>query len=461
MTTPTLLLLNRLREQLASPFPDAPGTYCLSAQETISSPASLLNWLDAQILYPKFYWQHRADEIEAAVCGQIRSFYDADAVHDFLAHHTQIDTRVWGINAFDEVVIDQRPRTGFFFLPRFEIIRQGDLITMTCHLASEHSLRADARDATALLVRLARTEPLPALNTAITEIRHEPDYPQWRKMIEEALVAITARAFDKVVLARRTALTLTKPLSPAAFLATSRKVNHNCYHFMLMFAPHAAFLGSTPERLYRRDGLNLATEALAGTVANAEDDAQAERLADWLIADEKNQRENYLVVEDICQRLSDVAADLHIGAAHVLRLRKVQHLRRNINAHLFRANDAQCLQRLQPTAAVAGLPRAAARRFIAEHEPFTRGWYAGSAGYCAREEAEFAVTLRSALVEENNVFLYAGGGIVAGSEAESEWREIETKAAGLRCLLDDSNERSSARIDSEPLLQSSDSIFKK
>lgn len=436
MTTSSLSLLEQLGEQLSAPFPDAPGSHHCTAQKEASSPASLLNWLDAQIFFPKFYWQHRSDDVEAAACGQVRTFLDTASACEFLTNHAHTDTRIWGINAFDEVVIDQQKCSGFLFLPRFEIIRAGDLITMSCHLASDTSLRDDARNAVALLKQLAQARPLPELKVKILQAEHAPEYPQWQRMIEGALTAIATHDLEKVVLARCTTLQLDAPLPPAAFLAASRKVNHHCYHFMLMLGPHLSFLGSTPERLYRRDGLNLATEAVAGTVVNAEDDAQAEQLADWLMNDEKNQYENQLVVEDIRQRLSDIAADLHVGAARIIRLSKVQHIKRSIDAHLFRADDNLCLQRLQPTAAVAGLPRDVARRFIAHNEPFTRGWYAGSAGYCAREEAEFAVTLRSALVEGNRVSLYAGGGIVAGSEPEAEWREIETKAAGLRCLLD-------------------------
>jgi menaquinone-specific isochorismate synthase len=126
-----------------------------------------------------------------------------------------------------------------------------------------------------------------------------------------------------------------------------------------------------------------------------------------------------------------------VTPAEILRLRKVQHLRRNIHGELTDPDDAACLQRLQPTAAVAGLPRQAAREFIAEFEPFDREWYAGSAGYLSAEQSEFTVALRSATVKGHHLELYAGAGIVAGSDAAQEWQEIENKAAGLRTLLEE------------------------
>lgn len=151
--------------------------------------------------------------------------------------------------------------------------------------------------------------------------------------------------------------------------------------------------------------------------------------------DDKNQRENMLVVEDICQRLQHHARTLEVLPAQVVRLRKVQHLRRCIWTELKQPDDELCLNLLQPTAAVAGLPRQPAREFIQRNEPFDREWYAGSAGYLSREQSEFCVALRSARVRDAALRLYAGAGIVRGSDPEQEWQEIENKAAGLRSLL--------------------------
>ncbi len=96
------------------------------------------------------------------------------------------------------------------------------------------------------------------------------------------------------------------------------------------------------------------------------------------------------MVEDICQRLQADTQTLDVLPPQVLRLRKVQHLRRCIWTSLNKADDVICLHQLQPTAAVAGLPRDLARQFIARHEPFTREWYAGSAGYLSLQQSEFA-----------------------------------------------------------------------
>ena len=138
-------------------------------------------------------------------------------------------------------------------------------------------------------------------------------------------------------------------------MASSRRLNLNCYHFFMAFSADTAFLGSSPERLYRRRDTALRTEALAGTVANHPEDHRAWQLGDWLMKDDKNQRENMLVVEDICQRLQGCTQTLDVLPPQVLRLRKVQHLRRCIWTELNQADDTLCLMQLQPLNA-SGMP---------------------------------------------------------------------------------------------------------
>lgn len=112
---------------------------------------------------------------------------------------------------------------------------------------------------------------------------------------------------DKVVIARQTDIQLTKPLNPASLLSASKAVNGQCYHFMMSFNAQHTFLSSTPERLYYRKFQQLYTEALAGTVVNSSDPIVRKTNSDWLMHDDKNQHENLLVVEDICQRLHNIS----------------------------------------------------------------------------------------------------------------------------------------------------------
>lgn len=429
-------LLQRMERALGAPLPDNAGfrTFTLSAES--GDAPELLAWLAAQALYPQFYWQHRREPEEAAACGAVCTFASASEAEAFLLREDIVDdVRLWGVNAFGYPTLAQaEPLDGYLFLPRITLLRQGERVQLRVNICSPISLRQDAEIALSALRQLSSSHPLPPLSATVRLTAHHPEKAQWSDLVGQALMKIEAGALEKVVLARTTRLTLDSPLAAATLMAASRAANYDCYHFMLAFTPERAFLGSSPERLYRREGKRLETEALAGTVANDRDDRRAEELAQWLMQDAKNQHENRLVVDDIRGRLSQAATAVDVLSVETIRLRKVQHLRRAIRAELYEAKDSACLQLLQPTA--AGLPRAAARDYLACYEPFDRGWYAGSAGYLSRQQSEFCVSLRSADVERERLTLYAGAGIVAGSDPQQEWQELENKAAGLKSLLD-------------------------
>ncbi|WP_122542875.1 isochorismate synthase MenF [Klebsiella quasipneumoniae] len=411
--------LARLRDGLSEPFPDSPGTRIIDIAFPLNDAFDPLLWCGQQPQWPQFYWQQRNGDEELAALGAVKSFPSLDAANRFLHQAGRQDLRICGLNAFE-------PQQGRLVLPRLEWRRCGGRAVMRLVLHSDRSLRDDAVTARDFLASLTTAQAIPGAIPPLLSERHSSDYPQWQAMIDQATQAIAAGDMDKVVLARATDLQFAAPL---------RRSNLNCFHFLMAFNPRQAFFGSTPERLWRRRGALLRTEALAGTVANHQDDAKAQQLADWLMKDDKNQRENMLVVEDICQRLQSEASTLDVLPPQVVRLRKVQHLRRCIWTELAEPDDSRCLLQLQPTAAVAGLPRRAALAFIQRHEPFSREWYAGSAGYLSLAQSEFCVALRSAKVDNDTLRLYAGAGIVSGSDALQEWQEIDNKAAGLRSLL--------------------------
>lgn len=421
--------LESLTRLLSQEIPEAPGIRVLDVPFPLNDAFDALSWLASQAIYPQFYWQQRNGDEEAAVLGTVSSFSSLDEAQQFLQQHPQqTDLRVWGLNAFD-------PEQGYLLLPRLEWRRCAGVAMLRLHLWSDISLRDDADRALTFLASLANVRPLPTLRLTLTGEQHWPEKAGWISLIQQATRTIAQEDLDKVVLARASDLQFSRPVNAAAVMASSRRLNLNCYHFFMAFSAQSAFLGSSPERLWRRREMALRTEALAGTVTNHPDDYKAWQLGEWLMKDDKNQRENMLVVEDICQRLQNYTHSLDVLPAQVLRLRKVQHLRRCIWTALNQADDRLCLMQLQPTAAVAGIPRERARTFIQQHEPFEREWYAGSAGYLSLQQSEFCVSLRSAKVNGNVVRLYAGAGIVRGSDPEQEWQEIDNKAAGLRTLL--------------------------
>lgn len=411
--------LHHLQQQLLAVTSPRKGFLHLTTP--VTGEVDGLQWLASQTLWPQFYWQQREGAQALIALGEVLRAETLSEVEAILPQLPAEGCLV-GANKF---ALDK----SCLFLPR--LLWRGNTLSIFLYGV----LRDEAQQALILLTKLRPVAPLPALPDDLTDCQHHPDKPGWTRQVEAALQAIRQGKLEKVVLARATDLRFGQVLSAISLLAASRKVNHHCYHFLLAFSADRAFLGSSPERLYHRQGLALSSEALAGTCANASSPQQARSLAQALLNDEKNRRENGLVVEDICQRLQPITSGLDVSAVQILQLRKVQHLRREITARLYQPQDIPLLQQLQPTAAVAGLPRQPAQQFIELHESFPREWYAGSVGWLSASESEFTVALRSALVSGKTVRLYAGAGIVSGSQAPLEWQEINQKASGLASLL--------------------------
>ncbi|MBN4863536.1 MULTISPECIES: isochorismate synthase [Providencia] len=396
-----------------------------------------LAWLSSQACYPQFYWYQRTGAEECSALGRVKSFCSIEDAEYFLSQNPQIpDVRLWGLNGWnavgDGLTDEEKQQATYCFLPRLEIHRLRSTINVNLNIDGKDDIQA----AILFLSQLTAAPDVSlTLSASITEQKHIPCHDEWCRLLNCAISDMKAGKMEKVVMARETQLTLSNAISVAELLSASQQVNHYCYHFMMAFDKHSGFISSTPERLYLRQGTQLNSEALAGTVANDPDDNIAAEQAKWLMEDKKNQHENLVVVDDICQQLQGAVTGVDVSSAKVIRLRKIQHLYRSIVATLIEPSDSDCLQRLQPTAAVCGLPRQAARQFLAKNEPFSRGWYAGTGGFISLNKSEFAVSLRCAQINGSQVSLYSGAGIVRDSAPEQEWEEIENKAAGLKSLF--------------------------
>ncbi|MBY5945322.1 isochorismate synthase MenF [Photobacterium rosenbergii] len=417
------LLLEKIRQS-------TPTTQRITVKLDLPANTDLIDWMESQPLFPKFYWQSRDCREEVVALGQIKTFTDPKAAEKILSD----GQRIWGGRSFDgRTQRNRRCMPSFFFLPVLEIFRLDGGWNVAVNLSEES--RDKVTDALAQLT--LDTAEVPQISSKILGRTYSPDFTGWSQMIGNALEAISQKVFEKVVLARKTTLTLDTPVSPAQLLKASRDSNHNSFHFMMALDAKHCFVGSTPERLFLRQEQDLLTEALAGTIGRGADVAEDDRLAQWLLDDNKNRYENRLVVDDIVDRLVPRCISMNVAQTpELIRLRKVQHLKRGIDAQLNDGvENSELLDSLQPTAAIAGLPRDKALDFISENEPFARGWYSGAVGFLGARRSEFCVAIRSALIMGDELHLFAGAGIVPGSTADSEWKELDRKTSTLCSLL--------------------------
>lgn len=428
-------LIEALKKQLHTIDGEIP------TQVTITHPCEvsevdLLSFLEAQSIFPNMYWFGREGDEEVVACGAYLLFTHIHHAQTYLSEHPKADYTIWGINGFEPDRLTKQVEH-FYFIPRMELRLQERCLIIRLNL---DELGTDVNPIANALVWLEQLTPVLAekkreFTTTVVASQHYPEKQGWHDLIEHALTAIDDGCFSKVVLARKTTYQLQEELNPLSLIKRSKDVNYSCYHFVIRFSQQQAFMGSSPERLFYRCDEKLMTEALAGTVASSADSQERAQLGQWLLNDEKNRRENQFVVNDIKSRIELLVTSLEVAPIDIISLRNVQHLVQRIKSKLNYVDDTECLYQLQPTAAVAGLPRAPAIEFIIEKEPFSRGWYAGSIGFLSNKRSEFSVSLRSAFVEGNYLHLYAGAGIVSGSDPDSEWTEIENKAAGLRSLF--------------------------
>ena len=239
----------------------------------------------------------------------------------------------------------------------------------------------------------------------------------------------------KVVLARQTTVALAAPVDPFALLSRLRQ--REGFVFGFESRPGHAFLGCSPERLFRRVGRALSTEALAGTRRRGSTPQQDQALAAELRDDAKERIEHHHVVEAIEADLAPLCTHLsRESSPQIRKLQRVQHLHTPFSGTLAAGvSNSDLLAAMHPTPAVCGRPTTISRQFIRQAEPFDRGWYAGPVGWIEDDRAEFAVAIRSALLVDGTLRFCTGAGIVAASRAESEWSELAAKSSGIIGLL--------------------------
>jgi isochorismate synthase len=232
------------------------------------------------------------------------------------------------------------------------------------------------------------------------------------------------------VLARTLDVELAEPVDPVDLVAHLRRVNRASYVFLFEPTPGATLVGAAPETVATlRDGVFHAT-AVAGSIRRGDTAREQAELAARLLASDKDRAEQRIALDDMVARLGTVAHQIRTDPQpHVLTLDRIQHLETEIRASVpSDVGILDLLRLLHPTPAVCGLPRDAALAFLAEEEPFERGWYAGPVGlFDAEGNGIFVPALRMGVATGSGWRLFAGAGIVDGSVPSAEWEETAIK----------------------------------
>jgi menaquinone-specific isochorismate synthase len=376
--------------------------------------------------------------------------------------------RLLGGAAFAPGAADRAPWLGFgdawFMLPRWSYVSDG----ATAQLV----LAIEGRDASHDGDAARWHSELAALSAASTRaIRPQPavvelaraSADQWREQIAAITRAIASGACSKIVAARTCALGFAGRVRPADLLAQLDLRHADCVRVLIQPPGAGALVAATPERLIRRDGDRVWCDALAGTrsiagpeisgisgisgtggtggtggTSDPRDPAstahRTARASAELLASAKDRREHALVVDAIRAALDDCAEVEAPSQPDVRTLRHIVHLHTPFRARLRAPHHVlELAARLHPTPAVGGTPREVALDWIRRSEPVARGWYAAPVGWFDLEgNGELAVAIRSGVLAGDRAELWAGAGIVAGSDPDRELAETELK---LRAML--------------------------
>lgn len=442
----------------------------LTVSRTVGPPGDLLNWLQHGAGHNErsFFWEQPTDRFAIAalgaaveLCGhgagrfaEVAAACDAllaDAVSDRQSQAIGAPFLVGGF-AFAADAEDTGPWSGFpqgmMVIPRVSLVRreQRATCTVTCMVTADSDPCDIARQLQVEVERLRQcpssSHSLPAAGRASIRCQSPstPTVARWKQAVIDTIEDIAQGRLEKLVLARSCSVAANRPLDCGRIVRHLQTAYPSCVLFWIA-TPQGDFLGATPEPLVRLRGRSVRTAAIAGSTAPGTSAADASALAQALQRSEKDQREHAIVVRAIAEALRPVCGTLNVAPEpRLLRLDNVQHLMTPISGTLRSPHHVlDLVARLHPSPAVAGHPRATALQLLAQREALSRGWYAGPIGWMdARHDGEFAVAIRSALVRGAEASLYAGAGIVAGSDPEAELGEIRLKLQPLLSALAES-----------------------
>ncbi|MDQ3438501.1 MAG: isochorismate synthase [Actinomycetota bacterium] len=398
-------------------------------------------WLSEQEMFPKVYWSGREDRAGVAAVGvadlrEAGVSEGAGSLSKLLAALPDSGVsgaRYYGGARFDPLGKPDEEWAAFsayrFVLPRFELHAGETETTLVCNLvlpkdtAYASKIVQDIEDLSFPEGTSRSLLPTPVLR------EDSPDLKGWRENVERAIGAFSEGRLGKVVLARRAEFGFDGDLDPTLLLESLRAATPDCFHFYAEPEDGTAFLGASPERLFRREGRLVESEAVAGTRPRGASSADDEGLRDDLLHSAKDRVEHTYVSKGIREALGPLCEELEIeDNVSEMKLARGRHLRSKVRGTLRDGvTDAGLLDAMHPTPAVGGYPRGEALERISALEPFDRGWYAGTVGWIGSDASDFAVGIRSGLVRGKTLALFSGAGIVAGSVPDEEWAEIEQK----------------------------------
>ncbi|OEC00313.1 isochorismate synthase [Lysinibacillus sphaericus] len=321
----------------------------------------------------------------------------------------------------------------YFALATYQLVLRDDKAYISIHLianAAEADGQLEAlRKERNHLIHAAQVKEVKMYAKPEITNYFEPYKDPYLASIDQVTALIKAKKADKVVIARSLALQFKEQVTSPQVLAQIIHEQPESYLFGLEWQD-LLFFGASPERLVKVENGRAYSSCVAGSIQRGKTAEEDEAYGQSLLNDPKNGGEHQYVVDMIAETFRKNCVEMKIpDGPRLLKIRDIQHLFTPVEGQLN--NEATILQltkHLHPTPALGGVPRKEAMTAIRKYEPMNRGLYAAPIGWLDAEgNGEFAVAIRSAALLKDKAYLYAGGGIVADSEPQSEYEETLVK----------------------------------
>ena len=261
----------------------------------------------------------------------------------------------------------------------------------------------------------------------------------WQSQVSSAINAIKSNKLEKVVLARDITATSKTEIGVRSLLQRLEIEYPSTWIFLV-----DGLIGATPELLVRLSKSLVTSRVLAGTIRKTGNEDRDLTLAASLAKSSKDLEEHEYAVRSVADALAPFCSSTNVPEApFVLHLSNVMHLATDVTGVL---NDSAkqsdiftLIAQLHPSAAVCGTPALEAKKLIVELEQMNRQRYAGPVGWIdANNDGEIAIALRCGQLsnDRNSIRIFAGCGIVAGSDPATEFAESQAKLMPMRTALE-------------------------
>ena len=356
--------------------------------------------------------------------------------------------------SFDPVGPRTRRWQGFpgahMIVPQMHLTVIGDESWLTVStIVDEHGKPARSVDELANLRRHFLDADVPQTQDEGSLVELTSDLPEdeWKDLVADAVASIRSDELRKVVLARSVHGLTSESANPFAVLRQLSSAHRDALIYGY-WRSDKVFVGASPERLVSLEGKTVSASSLAGTVKRGASPEEDATLAQELESSAKDLGEHAAVRDMLHDILSEIGDDVNSpDTPEILSLSNVHHLHTEVTANLRNGYSLlDVVSRIHPSPAVGGSPREEALEFIREKENLDRGWYAGPIGWMDKNGGEFAVALRSGIIDGSSFALYAGCGIVADSDPEQELAESTLKLDPMRSAISASFEVEDAEM---------------